>query len=264
MKNYIILIIFIILCTTFLIWSIFIEPYKLEIKRYTIKDDQLKGLKIVFASDFHFKKNQTKQAENIIKIINNENADLVLLGGDFINGHKEKSSLPIKEIAHHFSKITSPTYTVLGNHDYGAGNTKITKEFEQYKINVLSNNNKKVTVKNKTIYIAGVQDLQTGYPDINKALENTEKPTILLTHSPDIFPEILQDINLTLAGHVHGGQIRIPLLGAIIIPSKYGNKYSQGLIVENKQKMIVTKGIGTSILPLRFNCKPEIVVIKFE
>lgn len=264
MKNYIILIIFIIISISFLIWSICIEPSKLEIKRYTIKDDQLKGLKIVFASDFHFKKNQTKEAENIIKIINEQNADLVLLGGDFINGHKEKASLPIKEIAKHFSKINSPTYTVLGNHDYWAGNTKITKEFEQYKINVLSNNNKKIIIKNKTIYIAGVQDLQTGYPDINKAIANTKNPTILITHSPDIFPEIWQDINLTLAGHVHGGQIRIPPFGAIIIPSKYGNKYSQGLIVENDKKMIVTKGIGTSILPLRFNCKPEIVVITFE
>ena len=69
--------------------------------------------------------------------------------------------------------------------------------------------------------------------------------------------------NITLAGHLHGGQIRLPFWGAIIVPSKYGNKYSQGFIEENNKKMIVTKGVGNSILNIRFNCTPEIVVIKF-
>ena len=100
--------------------------------------------------------------------------------------------------------------------------------------------------------------------DVEKALENTQSPRILLTHSPDIFPDIRQkNINLILAGHLHGGQIRIPFIGAIIVPSKYGNKYSKGLIIDNHKKMIVTKGIGTSILPVRFNCKPDFIVIDF-
>ena len=86
----------------------------------------------------------------------------------------------------------------------------------------------------------------------------------MLTHSPDIFPKVPKEVNLTLSGHVHGGQVRLPLLGAIIVPSKYGDKYSYGLIEEDNKKMIVTSGIGTSILNVRFNCKPEIVVIEFE
>lgn len=79
-----------------------------------------------------------------------------------------------------------------------------------------------------------------------------------------MFPKVPSDINLTLSGHVHGGQVRLPLLGAHIVPSDYGDKYSLGLIEEEGKKMIVTKGIGNSILNVRFNCVPEIVVVEFE
>jgi len=103
----------------------------------------------------------------------------------------------------------------------------------------------------------------TASPNIYEALENTKSPTILLTHTPDIFPKVPSDVNLTLAGHTHGGQVRLPLLGALIVPSDYGNKYSSGLIEEKGKKMIVTNGIGVSILPIRFNCPPEIVVLEF-
>ena len=86
-----------------------------------------------------------------------------------------------------------------------------------------------------------------------------------MTHSPDVFVDVQKsNVKLTLAGHVHGGQVRLPFIGALIIPSKYGDKYSHGLIEEDGQKMVVTKGIGTSILPVRFNCIPEIVVINFK
>ena len=74
----------------------------------------------------------------------------------------------------------------------------------------------------------------------------------------------IENADLTLAGHTHGGQIRLPLIGALRVPSDFGNKYSYGLINENDKKMIVTKGVGTSILPIRFNCFPEIVLIEFK
>ena len=100
--------------------------------------------------------------------------------------------------------------------------------------------------------------------DITSTLANTHNPIILLTHSPDIFPKVPNTVNLTLAGHLHGGQVRLPLLGALIVPSTYKNKYVYGLIKENGKKMIVTRGIGNSILNIRINCVPEIVVISFE
>ena len=128
----------------------------------------------------------------------------------------------------------------------------------------MANSNVEVNAGGKEIYIAGVEDKATRTPEIYKALDGAKNPVILLTHSPDIFPKVPKEVNLTLSGHVHGGQVRLPLLGAIIVPSKYGDKYSYGLIKEDNKKMIVTSGIGTSILNVRFNCIPEIVVIEFE
>jgi len=79
-----------------------------------------------------------------------------------------------------------------------------------------------------------------------------------------VFPRVPKEVNLSLSGHVHGGQVRLPLIGALVVPSDYGDMYSQGLIKEKGKQMIVTKGIGNSILNVRFNCVPEIVVIEFE
>jgi hypothetical protein len=238
----------------------------LTIKNYKIKDNDLKGLKIVFASDFHIKPNQKKRLSEIISLINKQNADIVLSTGDFVYGHKENLSMPIEDILEQFKNIKSKYgfYTALGNHDRWISKENIKEKLKNNNINVLSNSNIKIDLNEKSLYIAGLEDMQRGNPNIELALKNTQNPIILLTHSPDMFPKVPTNVNISFAGHVHGGQIRLPFFGAIIIPSEFGNKYAFGLIEKNHKKMIVTKGIGNSILPVRFNCKPEIVVIDFE
>ena len=106
--------------------------------------------------------------------------------------------------------------------------------------------------------------MMTGKPKLYEALSGVKKPVILLTHAPDMFPKVPKSVNLTLAGHTHGGQIRLPFIGAIFTASKYFNRYVMGLIDENGRKMIVTRGLGVSIIPVRFNCLPELTVIEFE
>jgi predicted MPP superfamily phosphohydrolase len=189
---------------------------------------------------------------------------LILSAGDFVNGHSDKTSLPIEEIAMELAKAQAKYefYTVLGNHDSWYGKEQVTKAPESNTIKILSNSNAKIRVGQKAFYIAGVEDLTTGEPIVRKVLDGVEQPGILLTHNPDIFLEIPDSVNLILAGHTHGGQVVLPLVRALIVPSK--KKYAQGMIEENGRKMFVTRGIGTSIFPIRFNCKPEIVVIEFE
>lgn len=249
----------------FIIYIFFIEPNRLIIKNYTIQDPQLKGLKVVLVGDYHIKPNQEKRLSRVIKLVNEQNADIVLSVGDFVAGHEECMTMPIEKIAQELSKVKSKYgfYAVLGNHDWWIDGDKITAGLNKNKINVLANSNVKLNISNKIIYLAGVEDKMTRIPNLSQALKNTKQPVILLTHSPDVFPKIPQNVNITLAGHLHGGQVRLPFIGALIVPSDYGDKYSQGLIEENNKKMIVTKGIGNSILPIRFNCVPEIVVINF-
>lgn len=260
------IIIFILILTIILIDSFIIEPNMLRIKKYNLQDSELKGIKVVFVSDFHITPNGQKRLDKLINMVNAQNPDIVLSTGDFVGGYKENETMPIENIAKNLTRIHPKLgfYTVLGNHDWDTDGVKITEVLKSNGITVLANSNTKVKINNKEIYIAGVEDLKTRTPDIYEAINDTKSPIILLTHSPDVFPNVPQNVNLTLAGHLHGGQIRIPFYGVITVPSKYGNKYSTGLIEENNKKMIVTNGIGTSILPIRFNCPPEIVVINFE
>ncbi|MBQ2644659.1 metallophosphoesterase [bacterium] len=250
-----------------LMWCFTIEPNVVTVNKYKIKDENLKGIKVVLAGDFHVKPYQAKRLDYIINKINAQNPDIVLLVGDYINMHSDYMSYPIIKIAEKLSKIYSKAgiYTVLGNHDYYKEGQKIKQALTEKGITVLENRCRKIEIGDKEFYVAGIEDLTTGFPNVERALRNAKKPTILLSHQPDIFPKLPKDrINITLAGHTHGGQVVIPFIGPLIVPSKYGTKYASGYFEENGNKMIVTKGIGTSILPIRFNCAPEIVVIEFE
>lgn len=264
---------FLILLGFLLLWGFYIEPNMLQVKTLNFHNENLKGLKIAFVSDFHIKKHQKNRLTNIVKKIKAQNPDLILSTGDFVSGHLEKQSLGIEDITHELSKLKPKYgfYTTLGNHDWWQNGEKIEQVLSKNGIVVLGNQNTFIKINKTKLYIAGIEDMETRNIDITKALKNTKSPTILLSHSPDVFPIITNEqnspltksIDLVLAGHTHGGQVKLPLFGALIVPSSYGQKYAEGLIVEKGKTMFVTKGIGTSILPVRFNCIPEIVVINF-
>jgi predicted MPP superfamily phosphohydrolase len=255
----------ILLVFALVIYGVFIEPNRLDVTKYTIQDKELAGIKIVFASDFHVKPHQQKRLKNIVAVINAQNPDIVLSAGDFVSGHLPQTTMPIEDIANGLGKIDAKYgfYTTLGNHDQWYGVEDVISTFEKNNIRVLHNKNIKINIRNKDVYIAGIQYKPYDRSIIWDSLEGTKQPVIMLTHSPDEFPDIPKTVNLTLAGHTHGGQVRIPLFGPIFTCSIYHDKYAQGLINENGKKLITTRGIGVSILPIRFNCPPEIVVIEF-
>ena len=263
-KLIVILSIFVVLGLSF--YCLFIEPEHLKVTNYTIQDDRLSGLKVVFASDFHIKPRHEKQLEKVVNLINSQEADIVLSAGDFVNGHIKKSTMPASDIAKGLGKVKSKYgfYTTLGNHDGWYDSKIVAKELEANGIKVLENDNEAIKFNGKEIYIAGVEDMMTGDANVYLAIDKAKSPIILLTHTPDMFPKVPYEVNLTLAGHTHGGQVRLPIFGPLFTASDYHDKYAKGLIEEDGRKMIVTTGVGTSILPLRFNCPPEIVVIKFE
>lgn len=251
----------------FLTFYMLYEPYTLQITRYKLSHPYLKGLKIVFATDFHIGKNsrEQKRLQNIISTINIEVPDLILLGGDYVKGHKKTSTLPPDIIAKQLGNLQSVygIYAVLGNHDSYYGKKIIKQALQNAGIHVFDNSSLKLQINGKPLYLAGINDYYTDRYDIKKALANTDYPLILLSHSPDTFPEIPQN-TFVLAGHTHGGQIVFPFIGPLLIPSDYGRRYKYGHIVSESKQMIVSRGLGTSLLPLRLNCKPEIVVIEFQ
>ena len=262
MKNY-----FIILFIIFFIlgvWVVVIEPYTLNIKRIAIKDSRLSGLKIVFASDFHIKPYEKFRLVRIVNEINAQKPDIVLLGGDYVNG-THGSTMPIEDISKGLSQIKSPmgTYGVLGNHDGWHGGYKVTKSLRQHNIKVLENS----SVEFDKFILAGVEDMKTQHARVDFAIpKHPSKPVIFLTHNPDLFEKVPNGTYLTLAGHLHGGQVDLPLIGKLVVPSKFGKKFVEGngFIKEDGKMLYTSKGLGTSILPVRFRCAPEIVVITFK
>jgi predicted MPP superfamily phosphohydrolase len=88
-----------------------------------------------------------------------------------------------------------------------------------------------------------------------------DEPVLLLTHNPDVFPDVPPRVALTLAGHTHGGQVALPILGRPVVPSRYGQRYAYGLVVEGGRALFVSPGIGTSLLPVRFRVPPEISMV---
>lgn len=248
------------------IWSFCIEPNLLSINRITLKNSDLKGIKIAIAADFHLKKHEENRLKKVIQKINENKPDLIFLVGDFVQGLSEIQSLSFEKIADNLKNLTPKygTYAVIGNHDIWLDEYKVADVLKSAGIIVLNNENQKAEIKEKSLTIAGTNDFTENKADIVKTLINAEKPIILLTHNPDIFPFVPASVDLTISGHTHGGQVIIPFVGAPIVPSSYGNKYLKGLVTENNKQILITKGIGTSILPIRFNCLPEIIILSFE
>lgn len=249
-----------------LIWVFLIEPEFLAVKKYKLEIPGLKGLRLVFASDFHAKPGSGKRLFQIVERINAQNPDIILLGGDFVNGHKSESAMRPEKAASILSGLKSKygVYAILGNHDWYQGGEKIAAELEKADIRVMENENCRIGAGGREFTLAVAADIVNRKPDLKQALKEAKKPLLLLSHSPDLFPEVPKEVDLTIAGHTHGGQVRIPGWGALLVPSKYGKRYDYGLIEEGGKKLLVSKGIGTSMLPVRFNCLPEIVVIDFE
>ncbi len=246
--------------------ALVIEPYSLKVTAYDLDNPRLSGIKIVFATDFHVAPYpwEKMRLQKIIETINEQNADLVILGGDYVNRHSKSSTLPPPEIAAKLKEIAAPKAAVLGNHDSYYGKQEVKAALENAGIPVLDNRNMALNLHDKEVFVAGVADYNTDTPDTDKALSNLAVPIIFITHSPDVFATVKGRAEVVLAGHTHGGQIVLPFFGPLLVPTDSGKKYAYGLIYEDDKPYIVSSGLGTSMIPLRFYNRPEIVVVTFR
>jgi hypothetical protein len=112
-------------------------------------------------------------------------------------------------------------------------------------------------------WVAGVGDMRQRRPDLAATLAGVPAgaPVLLLSHDPDVFPQVPERVALTLSGHTHGGQVAIPLVRRPLLPSRFGERYARGLIEEEGRLLLVTSGIGTSGLPVRLLAPPEVLVL---
>jgi predicted MPP superfamily phosphohydrolase len=255
------------------LWAFWWEPSSLRVVHRTIAirpwHSEHAGLKVAVMADLHVGAPYRNLArlKEIVTVTNAEQPDLILILGDFVTQGVIGGQFVAPElIADNLAGLQAPlgVVTVLGNHDWWFDGDRVRHALESHGIQVLENQNLRLTYRGGTFWLCGLADLLTRGDRLAPTLAKIDdsEPVLVLMHNPDIFPEIPERVSLTLAGHTHGGQVSLPIVGRPIVPSKFGQRYAYGLVEENGRKLFVTGGIGTSILPVRFRVEPEIVILR--
>jgi predicted MPP superfamily phosphohydrolase len=265
-----------------------IEPMRHVVTRYAFTPEgwpQGFHLRIAALSDIHACRPwmTPERIRTIAEATNALKPDLVVLLGDFVVAQRFITGLVAdSEWAQALSVLSAPlgVHAVLGNHDWWidadaqrrrGGPTAARRALEAKSIPVYENDVVKLRKGDNDVWIAGLADQIAirlgprrfrGLDDVRRTLGkiSNDAPVIALAHEPDIFARLPKRVTLTLCGHTHGGQVRI--LGySPIVPSRYGNRYAYGHVVEGGRHLVVSGGLGCSKLPVRFGVPPEIVLI---
>jgi predicted MPP superfamily phosphohydrolase len=229
------------------------------------------GYRIVQLSDIHLDEyTEPFFLDRIVRKVNDLAPDLVLLTGDFIT-HGSLTFLTgrhaIRRCAELITNLTAPLrYAILGNHDVSFDAATVTRALVDHNTPVLINQHLPLERNGARLWLCGVDDPGTSHANLDLTIpENPDDPVILMVHEPDYADEVISHprghlVDLMLAGHSHGGQVRLPFLGPIILPPM-GEKYPEGHFTFNRMQLYVNRGIGTVGLPFRLNCPPEVTVI---
>jgi predicted MPP superfamily phosphohydrolase len=273
------------------LYAFWIEPtYRLGVAEYRLNPPGWppgRGLTIAALSDIHAGE-PFMPLERVAEIVRATNAlrpDVVVLLGDYPGtGRFIRRVIPVSETASVLRDLRAPhgVHTVLGNHDwwedpqaqrFRRGPPRMARVLADAGLSVLHNAAVKTGFRGQGFWVAGCGSLWAfnegegrylGANDLGRTLSGVtdRDPVILLCHEPDIFPQVPAGrVVLTLAGHTHGGQVR--LFGhSPIVPSAHGNRYAYGHVVEEGKHMVVSGGLGTAILPVRLGVPPEITLVR--
>jgi predicted MPP superfamily phosphohydrolase len=258
-------------------WTVLIEPRWVahrEISEAVPNWQGSPGLKVAVASDWHFTKRPlqrvmtVERARAIVAQINAAQPDVVLLPGDFIADHDYKpdtAATPEDEIAQVLGglKARLGVYAVMGNHDWWHDGEKFTAAFTRAGITVLENDAVPLPVTPGTpIWVVGVGDDDTGHSQPVRAMRKVPKGAhaLVFMHEPASFIDLPPVRGLVVAGHTHGGQVYLPFVGALVVPGAGPRDWAYGWVEHGDNRMYVTSGLGVSILPVRFNMRPEWVM----
>ena len=268
-------------------YAVMIEPgFRLVVSSYEVilpDWDQRPPLSICAIADLHAGEPwmPLSRVKRIVAAANALAPDLHVVLGDLPAHHRFVTArVPMPDVTEALGHLHAPLgcYAILGNHDWwdgletrrtGQGRPVIQHLLAQAGLPVLANAAVRLP-HGDGVWLVGTDSAlafgpgRPGAADLPAAmapLRNDAAPAILLAHEPDIFPGVPNRISLTLAGHTHGGQVR--LLGhSLIVPSRYGNRYAYGLVQETGRQMIVSGGLGCSIAPVRVGVPPELTIIR--
>ena len=266
-KKYIILIVLLIIAFIYAIW----ENNALQITFYTYSNSKLpdscKNYRIVQLSDLHNKKfgdNGKKLADKVLKL----NPNIVVITGDIIDSNHCNINTAIDTV----KKIadTVPVYYVNGNHELLITQEKQNELYsglEHCGVIILHDTYTNLKINKDEISLIGLSDDNLFDISLNKILESVDTDyKILLAHEPQYIEDFSNcDIDLIFSGHAHGGQVRLPFIGGLVAPDQgFFPDYTEGVFEKNNTSMIISRGLGNSIIPIRIANRPEIVCVDLK
>jgi len=251
-------------------YAVGLEPLWLAVERVQVEvpglPAALAGLTIAHLSDLHWGPyTGEREIGGAVKAANALEPDLIAVTGDFVY-HIARYAPPC---AAELAALRAPlgVWAIAGNHDHWAGVSAVRREVEAAGLTWLANSSRRLLVRGTPLWIAGVDDVCERRADLPATLAGIppEEPVLLLAHEPDFADEVArapQWITLQLSGHSHGGQVRLPGDGALILPW-LGQKYPAGLysVAASHLQVYTSRGIGVIAPPVRFNCRPEVALI---
>lgn len=255
-------------------YSTLVEPNEVSRQQITVAikslPGELDGFRIALISDLHFAP-FTGETEigKAVTAINELKPDLVAVVGDFVTDSSFRSDRANARFAEPcgavLSKLRSAlgTVAVLGNHDHVTDPNFVTGALKERGLRVLRNENFSVERGASRFWIAGIDDALEGAADIKRALNGIPagETVVAMVHEPDVADDLAkQSIALQLSGHSHGGQVRLPGIGATYLPP-LGRKYPSGFYRVGNMQLYTTRGIGVVGVPVRFDCPPEVTLI---
>jgi len=256
-----------------LIYAWLVEPNWIEVTqheaRFKTLPEEFNGLVVAHLSDLHIRRYGVRE-RRVLTLLAEAKPGVVVVTGDFTL--KGSDPAAIQRFLRDLRDLHPPLgiWAVLGNHDHWyppAGNDAAVRQlFKDAGVALLVNQWGRLGKGLDTLSLIGLDDPFSGYADLAAALKGTQRTpfAILLTHSPQIFIKAdLMKFDLVLAGHTHGGQIRLPGIGALWLPTG-SEDYESGWFYGQSAQMYVTRGVGTSILPFRLFCRPEIALITLK
>ena len=240
------------------------EASSLSLERVEIKlqrlPKKLDGLKIIHLSDFHHSPfTNLEHIERAVKVANRLKPDMFILTGDYVS-HETKYIGPVAKVLGSL-KSKFGTYACLGNHDHWTDPDLVVKNFRDVGINMLVNEGFRFEARDASLWLCGVDDHMVGKTDLPSALKGSfpDEMKLLLAHNPLIFRQATRyGVDLTLSGHTHGGQVKVRDPEKRLLPRR---KLSSGLHHRKDSAIYITRGIGTVVLPIRYQCPPEISLL---
>lgn len=256
-------------------YGFLIEPRRIVIERIDVRlrrlPPEFDGFRIAQLSDIHYGPYMSSDfIRRAVVETNQLQPQLVVLTGDFVSHPLGKpagmeGARYIEPCAEAMQGLRADygRYAILGNHDHWNHPATVRNHLDLVKFPVLLNNAVTLEKDNARLWLAGVDDVMSGKPDLEKALRRVPagEPVIMLAHEPDFADHVAQQpVDLQLSGHSHGGQVRLPWMGAPILPL-LGRKYPMGLYRIGNMQLYTNRGLGVINPPVRFNCPPEITLI---